>query len=39
MCMNRSGDEFELPFAARDFCHAIEIAELEIEERQWVTHR
>lgn len=33
--MNRRGDEFEQPFAARSFDHAIEIAEIEVAKRGW----
>lgn len=33
--MTRDGREFDQPFAARDFAHAVEIAELEIAKRGW----
>jgi hypothetical protein len=34
--LSRDGQEFEAPFAADDFVHAIEIAELEVQQRGWV---
>jgi hypothetical protein len=34
--MSRSGEEFEQPFAANDFAHAVEIAELESTKRGWL---
>lgn len=33
--MSRDGQEFDVPFAATDFRHAIEIAEVEIDDRGW----
>jgi hypothetical protein len=33
-CVSR-GEEFDRPFQARDFAHAIEIAELEARKRGW----
>lgn len=34
--LSSEGAEFDDPFAARDFEHAIEIAELECKERGWL---
>lgn len=35
LAMSRRGDEFAQPFAANDFEHAVEIAELETAKRGW----
>lgn len=35
LVMNAHGEECEVPFAAKSFAHAIEIAELEIVKRGW----
>lgn len=37
--MSRIGDEFDRPFAANDFAHAVEIAELESVKRGWTSCR
>jgi len=34
--MSRIGDEFDRPFAANDFAHAVEIAEIECAKRGWL---
>jgi hypothetical protein len=36
LAMSRSGQEFDRPFAAADFPHAVEIAELEAVKRGWL---
>ena len=35
--LSRHGEEFERPFAAHSFSHAIEIADTEIHARRWMT--
>lgn len=35
--LNRSMEEFDMPFAANSFAHAVEIAEIECRERGWVS--
>lgn len=34
--MGPNGDEFDLPYSARDAAHAIEIAEIEAKRRGWL---
>lgn len=33
--LSRQGEEFDRPFAAESFEHAVEIAELEVKKRDW----
>lgn len=35
--LNQDGEDFKVPYAARDFSHAIQVATVECRERGWLT--